>query len=428
MGHPFATLVAPLRYACEKDFAKLPQLRDLRSPLRSAVAAGRAAGIDGRWTEALDRELDHVDSPSAEERKAALVRIVSQLASAGVPLPPELSRLAGSEAPASPPPIFDAREQPPLLAADAPREPEPSRSGRKKAVGLAESKGEAKLLSIAPREGPLATPLRSAGWRMNPRLLTALEKKGVRKMGDVLFLLPRCYEDRRKLRTIAELRPGERGVAVGVVKAAGAVPIRGGRRYFKAVIADHTGSFAATFFHSGPWLSAKFPIGKRLVVSGELRASHSGREMAHPEVEPADDLEELVGPLRPHRPHLPRLRAPRAALLPRAGAPDVRALLAVSGGAAPGGAARAPRPAGAPGGAAAHPLPAGGGGPRAARPPPEPGAPEAGVRRAVLPPARDVAEAAGDRDRARHPLRHRQGRVDRARGRCRSSSPTPRRG
>jgi len=311
LGHPFATLVAPLRYACEKDFAKLAQLRDLRSPLRSAVAAGRAAGIDGRWTEALDRELDHVDSPSAEERKAALVRIVSHLASAGVPLPPELSRLAGSpagpDAAAGPPPIFDAREQPPLSVADAPREPEPveedepegegaaapgpSRRGRKKAVGLAESKGEAKLLSIAPREGPLATPLRSAGWRMNPRMLSALEKKGVRKVGDVLFLLPRCYEDRRKLRTIAELRPGERGVAVGVVKTAGVVPIRGGRRFFKAVIADQTGSFAATFFHSGPWLAAKFPIGKRLVVSGELRADRGIREMAHPEVEPADDLE-----------------------------------------------------------------------------------------------------------------------------------------
>ena len=38
------------------------------------------------------------------------------------------------------------------------------------------------------------------GWRLNPRLLGLLYKKGVRKVGDVLFLLPRVYEDRRKLK------------------------------------------------------------------------------------------------------------------------------------------------------------------------------------------------------------------------------------
>ncbi len=107
----------------------------------------------------------------------------------------------------------------------------------------------------------------------------------------MLFLLPRCYEDRRKLRTIAELRPGERGVCVGVVRTASEVPFRNGRRSFKAVIADHTGSIAATYFQSGAWLKARFPIGKRLVISGEVRASHLGREIPHPEVEPAEDIE-----------------------------------------------------------------------------------------------------------------------------------------
>ena len=68
--------------------------------------------------------------------------------------------------------------------------------------------------------------------------------------------------------------------------------MRPGRgRGFRAVLADHTGSIAATFFQGGPWLRSRFPVGKRLVISGEVRASYSGREMVHPEVEPADDLE-----------------------------------------------------------------------------------------------------------------------------------------
>ena len=38
-----------------------------------------------------------------------------------------------------------------------------------------------------------------------------------------------------------------------------------------------------------PWLASRFPVGKRLIVSGELRATPNGREMVHPELEPAED-------------------------------------------------------------------------------------------------------------------------------------------
>ncbi len=309
MSHPFSLLVTPLRYACQRDFAQLSNVRDLKGVVLGAVAAGKGAGVEPKWLDALSKEAAQVDAPSLPERKAALLRVVGHLHEAGVPLPPELSRLVGAPVTAADSgPLFARPSAAAPPAAQAPR-PEPARleedddgfsaaepkkpaaKGRKKAVGLTESKSEARLLSIAPRSGPLATPLRGLPWRINPRLLTALEKKGVKRAGDVLFLLPRCYEDRRKLRTIAQLIPGERGVALGVVRSAGDVPVRGGRRQFRAVIADATGSISVTYFQSGPWLKAKFPIGKRLVVSGELRASYTGRDMAHPEVEPADDLE-----------------------------------------------------------------------------------------------------------------------------------------
>jgi ATP-dependent DNA helicase RecG len=167
----------------------------------------------------------------------------------------------------------------------------PAKRQKRVARGQEESRAEAKLLSIAPRSGPLAIPLKTMGKRLGPRLLAALEKKGLRRVGDILFLLPRCYEDRRKPRTIAELMPGERGVTVGEVKLADFVPSRTGKRYFRAVVADRSGSIAATYFNAGPWLKARFPVGKRLVLSGAVRASLSGREIAHPEIEPAEDLE-----------------------------------------------------------------------------------------------------------------------------------------
>ena len=50
------------------------------------------------------------------------------------------------------------------------------------------------------------------GGKQNQR--DTLRSLGLKRLGDVLFLLPRCYEDRRRLHTIAELIPGERAVTL----------------------------------------------------------------------------------------------------------------------------------------------------------------------------------------------------------------------
>ncbi|HEX8822921.1 MAG TPA: DEAD/DEAH box helicase, partial [Archangium sp.] len=325
VNHPLASLVGPLKYACRSDFAHLSTVKDLRSVLERALAG--ATGVDAEALKHLRSALPHVDDPTLDRRKAALRRVLAGLKLSGVPLPAELAQVVTntptaapglarpsapdrvptwkSEAPLPPPPgtktaaMPQAPAMPQALAvpkAPAPRaKPEPeARPGKRKkrvAKGQEESRAEAKLLSIAPRSGPLAIPLKTMGKKLGPRLLAALNKKGLRRVGDILFLLPRCYEDRRKLQTIAELMPGERGVTVGEVKMADFVPGRTGKRQFRAVVADRSGSIAATYFNAGPWLKQRFPVGKRLVLSGEVRASLSGREMAHPEIEPAEDLE-----------------------------------------------------------------------------------------------------------------------------------------
>jgi ATP-dependent DNA helicase RecG len=300
-GNPLETLLAPLRYACQHNFAKLGTVRGLRPLLEKALGAAQAKGVQSEVLAALRAELNFVDATALDLRRESLRRVVFGLQGAGVALPPELASLTGKAK--TPVPPMPAQ----VNAAPRPKTQEvllevPTKSAKpKKAPKVAPAKrpktsaedagSEAKLLSIAPSEGPLATELKTVGKRVNPRLLGTLNKKGIKKVGDVLFLLPRVYEDRRRLCTISELRPGERGVFVGVVKMAGEVPVRGGRKYFRAVIADHTGSISATYFMNGPWLKARFPIGKRLVVSGEMRASYSGREMPHPEIEPAEDLD-----------------------------------------------------------------------------------------------------------------------------------------
>ncbi|WP_224249892.1 ATP-dependent DNA helicase RecG [Hyalangium gracile] len=338
MNHPLASLVGPLRYACQRDFAQLSTVRDLRGVIERALAG--ASGMEPRALSLLRAALPHVDHPAIERRKAALRRVVAALKMSGVALPSELEqvirggptsfepevaaepearmeaggapRVVGAPAPSAGVPPWKSAEPvakpaaslvlaPPPAARPAPaRTPPPvvekaekkeAPKKRKRATGAEESRAEAKLLSIAPRSGPLSVPLKTLGKRLGPRLLNALDKKGLRRVGDILFLLPRCYEDRRQLKTIAELDPGMRGVTVGIVKQADYVSGRNGKRYFRAVIADRSGSIACTYFHAGPWLKARFTVGKRIVLSGEVRATTTGREMAHPELEPAEDLE-----------------------------------------------------------------------------------------------------------------------------------------
>jgi ATP-dependent DNA helicase RecG len=389
VNHPLASLVGPLRYACQRDFAMLATVKGLRPVLERALAG--ANGVDAQALDHLRAALPYVDDPAPERRKAALRRVVAGLKLSGVELPAELegvgavartpegavavprtlvreSVLAPVEKPraralsrqglpvvedgsagatppgyvppwksvepvAAPPRAKDslapgpragatptvpgarpaalpaARSAAPAAAptGKAPRQAtldtgleavpgaktrkEKAERKKKRAVAAEASRAEAKLLSIAPRTGPLSMPLKTLDKRLGPRLVSTLNKKGLRRLGDILFLLPRCYEDRRKLSTIAELEPGQRGVTVGVVRLADFVPGRGGKRMFRAVVGDSSGSIAATYFNAGPWLKSRFTVGKRIVLSGEVRATMSGREMAHPEIEPAEDIE-----------------------------------------------------------------------------------------------------------------------------------------
>ena len=165
----------------------------------------------------------------------------------------------------------------------------PARRTRRSRPSRPELEDTARPIAGAPSRGPLSQPIGGTGIRVPPRLVEGLEKKGLHRVGDLLFLLPRTYEDRRRLSSLRELRPGERGVALGTVRMAREVMIRPGKRGFQAVLADDTGSIALTWFQSGPWMKSRVPVGKRLIVSGELKATAGGREMVHPEIEPADE-------------------------------------------------------------------------------------------------------------------------------------------
>ncbi len=130
----------------------------------------------------------------------------------------------------------------------------------------------------------------------------ALGRLGVATVGDLLRLLPRRYEDRRRLGTIAGLAGGPAGSFVARVAGAGPETTpRRRRRIFRAVLEDDSGRVRAVWFRfRAAHLQTLLAPGARLLVHGSVVGSAGRYEIHHPELEPlAEEGRAGVPALRP---------------------------------------------------------------------------------------------------------------------------------
>jgi len=118
---------------------------------------------------------------------------------------------------------------------------------------------------------------------VGPALAERLARLGIVSVQDLLFLLPRQYEDRTRLTPLGALVPGMSALAEGEVKLA---DIASGRRRALLVrLRDGTGGLTLRFYHFRQSQKDSYPPGTRLRVFGEVRAGALGPEMIHPEIE-----------------------------------------------------------------------------------------------------------------------------------------------
>ncbi|MGB5719229.1 MAG: hypothetical protein WBM34_00920, partial [Woeseiaceae bacterium] len=104
---------------------------------------------------------------------------------------------------------------------------------------------------------------------VGPALVTKLEKLGLYRVEDLLFLLPLRYEDRTQLVKIGALLPGQRCLVSGEVLLAETV--YRGRRNLLVRIGDGSGQLTLRFFHFSRQQQAQFQPGVRLTCFGECR-------------------------------------------------------------------------------------------------------------------------------------------------------------
>ena len=118
-----------------------------------------------------------------------------------------------------------------------------------------------------------------------------LSKKGIRTLEDALYNLPRAYEDRSRLSSVRELRPGQPGTVL--VRVVSQNQRRQGKKNrFEALVTDGTGTLVLNWFFSFPSLKDDFAVGSQHLVYGELKFFKGMLSMNHPDYEP---VKEWVG-------------------------------------------------------------------------------------------------------------------------------------
>ncbi len=145
---------------------------------------------------------------------------------------------------------------------------------------------------------------------VGPRIAERLAKLRVETVQDLLFHLPRQYQDRTKVMPIGRLRLGENAVVEGEVALTEA-SFRP-RRNLLCRVTDGTGTLTLRFFHFSPAQQARLTRGTRLRCHGEVREWHGAPAIIHPEYVLVDrDTRDLDGTLTPIYPATEGLGQPR---------------------------------------------------------------------------------------------------------------------
>ncbi len=132
---------------------------------------------------------------------------------------------------------------------------------------------------------------------VGPAIAKKLERIGIQTVEDVLYALPRDYEDRREIAKISDIEVGAKKNVVATVILTG----RAGRygKNFEAHLQDGSGILVAKWFQGTVWIEKKIKQGDRVLVYGEVRRWRNRKEMHHPELTVLENDEDPVAGILP---------------------------------------------------------------------------------------------------------------------------------
>ncbi|MBI1947384.1 MAG: ATP-dependent DNA helicase RecG [Deltaproteobacteria bacterium] len=251
-------LLPALRFAARDDFRALTRLRGLAG-LVEAAARTAGARADQAVVAAARAAAHGFDEASADDKRARVQRLLALL-----------------EAPRST--ALPTAAPPTAALPSAPARPAPR--ARKQS---------------APAVDALAFPVSSLRG-IGPRRAAELGARGLATVGDLLFTLPRTYEDRRAVRRIAELVPGGVAVVSGTVVASSAIGFGARGRRYEVSLDDGSGVVRLVFFHYRlPEMQQRFARGALVTAAGEVTERQGLLQMVHPKVAAGERTATLGG-------------------------------------------------------------------------------------------------------------------------------------
>lgn len=127
---------------------------------------------------------------------------------------------------------------------------------------------------------------------IGPKSVEKFHKLGIFHPKDLLFHLPYRYEDRTKIKSLYNLRPGETALIRGEIVQS---QIKLGRRRSLLVrITDGSRFFNLRFFYFSTYQEKSFLEGKEIYCFGEVRRGPESFEMVHPEYNFADSDKNML--------------------------------------------------------------------------------------------------------------------------------------
>jgi len=124
---------------------------------------------------------------------------------------------------------------------------------------------------------------------VGPKSAMVLAKLGLKTVEDVLWYLPRRYDDRTKLPDLVMLRPGEAQSVRGTLAGVQTRSTRGGKVLVQAILDDGTGQVVLTWFNQ-PWVARELQkVEGEVMAFGQVKEGLGRRlEMTSPEWEAMD--------------------------------------------------------------------------------------------------------------------------------------------
>nr|WP_313976434.1 ATP-dependent DNA helicase RecG [uncultured Psychrobacter sp.] len=124
---------------------------------------------------------------------------------------------------------------------------------------------------------------------VGPKVAEQLSQLGIERIFDLLLHLPRDYEDRSRLVSIADVAHGQAALITGRV-----VHVDTKRSGMTVVIDDDTGTLSLRFFKVYRGLAQTMSLGTQLQLFGEVKVSRYGKQIHHPEYQVISSNEAIV--------------------------------------------------------------------------------------------------------------------------------------